>query len=72
MILDNLVGKRIKLLDMKDDPSFGKTLHKGDRGIIESIDEVKMAPRPFTQVWVKFDNGSHIALILYVDKFEVV
>ena len=57
---------------MKDDPSFGKTLHKGDRGIIESIDEVKMAPRPFTQVWVKFDNGSHIALILYVDKFEVV
>ena len=64
-----LIGKRIKLLDMKDDPSFGKTLHAGDLGTVEDVDRVNMAPRPFTQVWVKFDNGDYIALLLGVDSF---
>ena len=67
-----LIGKRIKLLDMKDDPAFGKTLNKGDLGTVEDVNTVHMAPRPFTQVWVKFDNGSHIALLMGVDSYEVI
>lgn len=71
---DHLIGKRIKLLDMKDDPSFGKTLNSGDLGTVESIDEVHMQNRllSFVQVWVKFDNSSYIALLMNEDKFEVV
>lgn len=69
---DHLIGKRIKLLNMRKDPAFGKTLFEGDLGTIESINPVHMAPRPFTQIWVKFDNGSYIALLMDVDNFEVV
>ena len=68
---ENLIGKRIKLLDMKDDPSFGKTLNKGDLGTVEDVYTVNMIP-PFTQIWVNFDNGVSIALLSDADKFEVV
>lgn len=68
---DHLIGKRIKLLNMIDDPGFGKTLHKGDLGTVESVDTVDMQP-PFTQIWVDFDNGIYIALLVGIDKFEVV
>lgn len=69
---DHLIGKRIRLLRMRADPSFGKTLFEGDLGTIESINTVKMSPRLFTQIWVKFDNGSFIALLMDIDNFEVV
>jgi len=68
---DHLIGKRIKLHHMPNDPSFGKSLHRGDLGTIESVDTVNMK-YPFTQVWVRFDNGVHIALIMYVDTFTVI
>jgi len=71
-MLKDLIGKRIRLLDMPDDPSFGKTLHAGDLGTVEDVNRVHMHPRPFTQVWVKFDNGAYLALLLTVDSFEVV
>ena len=69
---ENLIGKRIKLLNMLNDPSFGKTIHKGDLGTVDDVNHVTMAPRPFTQIWVKFDNGAYITLLLAVDSFEVV
>ena len=71
-MFEKLVGKRIKLLDMLHDPAFGKTLNKGDLGTVEDVYTVNMAPRPFTQIWVNFDNGVSIALLSDVDKFEVV
>ena len=65
---DSIIGKRIRLLSMKNE----QVLHKGDLGTVESINTVHMGPRPFTQIWVKWDNGSSIAILPEVDRFEVV
>jgi len=66
---EKLIGKRIKLL-FTDDP-YTK-LKPGDMGNVLHVSQVKMAPRPFTQIWVKWDNGSSLALIQGVDSYEVV
>lgn len=57
---------------MENDLSFGKTLNRGDLGTVDSINTVNLPSKPFTQVWVKFDNGSFIALLMGIDTFEVV
>lgn len=68
-MLENLIDKRIKLLFTSD--PYTK-LKPGDLGTVVEISTVNMAPRPFTQIWVKWDNGSSLALILGVDSYEVV
>ena len=55
---------------MRDDPTWNKTLKKGDLGTIESVSHVDAFNE--TQVWVKFDNGSYLALLVGVDEFEIV
>lgn len=67
-----LIGKRIKLIHMGNDPSFGKTLNRGDLGTVKDVNTVDTLLEPFTQVWVEFDNGSFIALLMGVDTFEVI
>ena len=66
---NKLVGKRIKLLHTSDHYT---ELKPGDEGEVIDVSVVKMGPRPFTQVWVKWDSGSSLALIIGEDNFEVV
>lgn len=64
------VGNRISIIHMENDPSWGKTIKKGDKGTIISIDHIEIFNQ--TQVWVKFDNGSTLALLLGVDRFKII
>lgn len=66
---DFLIGKRIKLLHTSD--SFTR-LKAGDLGTVVDVDTVNLPPKPFTQVWVEWDSGSSLALIVGEDKFEVL
>ena len=63
-------GQRIRLVSMRNDPSWNKTLRKGDEGTVESVSCIDITGD--TQVWVDFDNGTHIALLLGVDQFEII
>lgn len=56
-----LIGKKVKLIKM-DDPYTD--LKAGDEGVIEFVDDEN-------QIHVKWDNGSHLALIPGVDKYEI-
>ncbi len=68
-MLENLIGKRIKLVHTID--PYTK-LKPGDLGTVVDITPVTMAPRPFTQIWVNWDSGSNLALILGEDRYEVI
>jgi hypothetical protein len=64
--LTNLVGRRIRLLHT-DDPYT--TLHFGSVGTIEDIAKL---PWGDIQVWCKWDEGSHLALLPGRDSFEFI
>lgn len=64
------VGDRIKVLSMKDDPSWNNTIYYGDEGVVTDIIHIDFLSE--TQVWVKFNKGSYLALLKGVDSFEVV
>ena len=68
-MLENLIGKRIKLVYTSD--PYTKLL-PGDLGTVVDVNTVNMAPRPFTQIWVKWDSGYSLALLHGKDKYEVV
>jgi hypothetical protein len=59
---ENLVGKRVRLILMQDPYT---TLKPGDLGIVTSIDG-------FGSIHVQWDNGSTLALIPGVDKWELI
>jgi len=57
------VGDKVELINIDD----GMTkLEKGAKGIVEKIEEDQ------DLIWVKWDNGEKLALILGIDKFKVV
>ena len=56
-----LVGKRIKLIEMKD--PF--PVEPGSEGTIESIDGMG-------QIWVHWDNGRGLAVIPGTDDYEIL
>ncbi len=64
------IRDRIEVLSMKDDPSWNKTIKCGDKGTITDINYVDLFKD--TQIWVRFDNGSHLALLQKVDRFRVI
>lgn len=64
------VGNRIKVLHMVNDPSWEKTIHKGDLGTVTRISTIELLNQ--TQIWVQFDNGSHLALLDGVDQYEII
>jgi len=63
------IGKRVKLIRTED--PYTK-LKSGDRGTIIDVNTIDMRPidKPFTQVWIKWDNGSTLALIRGEDQFR--
>ena len=67
--MSDLVGKRVRLLHTSDPYTL---LNRGDEGVVFDVWEVDLPPKPFVQVWVKWDEGSTLALILGDDNFEVV
>lgn len=67
--MEKLIGKRIKLLHTTDHYT---DLKPGDEGLVVDVSTVKMAPRPFTQIWVKWDQGSNLALVVGEDNFEIL
>ena len=67
--MNKLVGKRIKLTYTSD--PYTK-LKPGDLGTVVDVNTVNMAPRPFTQILVDWDNGSSLMLVLGEDSYEVV
>ena len=71
-MLENLIGKRIKLVSTNDPYTNLKPGDVGNVIDVSTIDMANLSPRPFTQIWVKWDNGSGLALIYGEDKFEVV
>lgn len=54
-------GSKIKLIYMKNEPQ----MPSGLIGTVEFIDDAK-------QIHVKWENGSSLALIPEVDKFEIL
>ena len=55
-------GDRVRLIEMPDDPH---PVPVGTEGTVEFIDGMK-------QIHVKWDNGSSLALIPEVDKWETL
>ena len=60
---DVKVGDRIKIVEMDD----GLTnLKKGSKGTVKNIDSDQ------DLIWVNWDNGEKIALIVGIDKYKVI
>lgn len=57
------VGDRIKIIEMDDGLT---TLKKGSKGTVTNIDDEQEL------IWVNWDNGEKIALIIGIDKYKVI
>ena len=67
LLLENLDKEKENKTDTN---MVNKTIHYGDEGVVESVDRVDLFNE--TQIWVKFDKGSHLALIEGIDQYEVI
>lgn len=65
-ILEQLIGKRIKLTSMPNDPN---PMPIGSEGVIEMIGSEFQGS---TQIFVKWDNGRNLILLSDVDSFTVL
>ena len=57
------VGDRVELVEMND---TWTNLKAGDRGTVIKMDEEQEL------IWVDWDNGELLALLVDVDKFKIV
>jgi hypothetical protein len=57
------VGCRIELVNMEDTLT---DLKQGDQGTIYKIDKTEEL------IWVNWDNGEQLALIIGVDKYKII
>ena len=57
------IGDRIELVEMDDTMT---ELKPGDKGTVFKIDENQEL------IWINWDNGEQLALLIGVDKFKVV
>jgi len=57
------VGDRVELLEMEDSWS---NLEKGAKGTVAKIEEDEEL------IWVKWDNGERLALLMGVDKYKII
>ena len=60
---DVKVGDRVELLEMEDSLT---SLKKGNKGTVIEIEEEQEL------IWVKWDNGEKLALLMGIDKFKVI
>lgn len=63
----NLKGRRIKLIRTDDQYT---DLKSGDMGTIELIN-VSESPFMESQIFVEWDNGSNLILLVGVDHYEI-
>ena len=56
-------GDRIELLEMED--SFSR-LKKGDKGTVFKIEDDQEL------IWINWDNGEKLALLIGIDKYKVI
>lgn len=65
-MFENLVGVRIKLISMPNDPD---PIPVGTEGTIEMIgSEIQGS----TQIFVKWDNGRNLTLLSDIDQFAII
>lgn len=57
------VGDRVELIEMDDTMT---ELKPGDKGTVFKIDENQEL------IWINWDNGEQLALLIGVDKFKIV
>ncbi len=57
------IGDRVELLDIND---TWTALTKGDKGTVTDIEEEQEI------IWVDWDNGERLALLIGIDKFKIV
>lgn len=57
------VGDRVQLINMDD---TWTDLKPGDKGTVLKIDENQEL------IWIDWDNGEQLALLVSVDKFKVI
>jgi len=63
MSLKVKVGDRVELLEMMDTMT---KLEKGSKGTVNKIEEDQEL------IWVDWDNGEKLALLIGIDKFRIV
>lgn len=57
------VGDRIVIVEIEDELS---RLRKGSKGIVTNIDNDQEL------IWVDWDNGEKLALLIGIDKYKVI
>jgi hypothetical protein len=65
LINDSLIGKRIRLLRMPDDPH---PIIPGSEGVVKNV----VTWPGSAQIWVRWDSGRGLALAVPPDQFEVI
>ena len=63
------VGKRIKLISTDDQCTRLKT---GDMGTISDLTRLPQSLGNTLQIWIRWDNGSHLALLDGQDKYLII
>ena len=63
MSINVKVGDRVELLEMEDDMT---NLKKGSKGTVSKVEEDQ------DLIWVNWDNGEKLALLIGIDKFKIV
>ncbi len=63
MALKVKVGDKVELLEMQDTMT---QLEKGAKGTVKKIEEDDEL------IWVKWENGEELALLIGIDKYKVI
>ena len=68
--MEHLIGKRIKLGSMPDDPN---PIPDGTIGTVTSVsDLINFGDGPFRQIHVEWDSGHTLMMVSPPDTYEVV
>jgi hypothetical protein len=66
---DALVGKRIELLSMPNDPA---PLPSGSRGRVRRVTDTSFFEKGSVQIDVEWDDGRSLMLVVPPDRFRVI